>query len=269
MQALIDYLMDQVKGCVAVIDRINELVDLRDREQYNLGSLAKNGAPQKIAALKKRIDAWQKEIDKLHTPFGTTEKEMRSFVYELRQVLNATPIQPPELGHLRAEIERLDLLSNIQKNFPLLGMRTSYDDLLNIRRRLGEMLAYLPAGDSSEGQASALHQPFAVTAPQNKRRHRGPDIETSRNRTELEDKLHSELGTIKLRANKYAELPQLKREFPKFALWKMLSKEEQKQLLTEPFKPVPYARTLVTRNFGLTSSETIKKDRRKLRNAHQ
>lgn len=129
------------------------------------------------------------------------------------------------------------------------------------------MSAYLPAGDSSEQQASALHQPLAVTAPQNERRHRGPNIEKSQKRVELEDRLLFELGTIRHRTEQYVELDQLKKEFPDFALWEMLSPEEQGDLLTETFKPKTYARALTLRKFGLTSSDTIKKDRQKLRKA--
>lgn len=250
-----------------IIDRINELVELRDREQHNLSSLAKKGWPKKTATLKKRINAWQEEIDRLYAPFGPTESNLRSFMEDLRQLLNAIPLQPLELGQLRLEIERLDLPSNIQKKWPPLGMRASYNELLIIKGRLGEMLAYLPAGDNSEGQASALHQPHVVTAPQNERRHRGPNIEKSQKRVELEDRLIYELGTIRHRTEQYVELDQLKKEFPDFALWEMLSPEEQGGLLTEALKPKTYARALTLRKFGLTNPETIKKDRQKLAKA--
>ena len=248
-----------------VIDRINELVRLRESDENELKDLAREGkSKKKIISIRKHIGEKTKEIEKLYAPFGPTESNLRSFMGDLRQLLNAIPMQPLELGNLRSEIERLGLPSNIQKKWPPLGMRASYGDLLIIKGRLGEMLAYLPAGDNSEGQASPLHEPLAVTAPQKKPRERGPNVEKIRERLDLEAKLTSEFGTIKERASKYAELRQLKRDFPDFALWVMLSEKEQEQLLKEPFKPRAYALTLVMRKYGLTNRDTIRKSREKL-----
>ncbi len=100
----------------------------------------------------------------------------------------------------------------------------------------------------------------------NARRERGPDFETSRERVTLEDTLRAELGSVKSQIEKgTGTLKQMEERFPNFQLWKILSSKEQEELLTEEFRPRTYARTLVTRKFGLTSTETIKKDRQKLR----
>jgi hypothetical protein len=101
------------------------------------------------------------------------------------------------------------------------------------------------------------------------RRERGPDYETSRQRVALEDILRYELGTIKSKTENFTTPDQIRKEFPDFKLWKILSPKEQQQLLNEEFKPKAYARTLVVRNFGLTNTETIKKDRQKLRRANK
>lgn len=101
-------------------------------------------------------------------------------------------------------------------------------------------------------------------------RERGPDIRTSRERVELEDKFRTELGSVKAVIDKgCAALEDLRKEFPTFELWHLLSTTEQRELLTDEFKPRAYARTLVMRKYGLTNPETVKKDRQKLRRAKQ
>ena len=100
-------------------------------------------------------------------------------------------------------------------------------------------------------------------------RERGPDLAISRERVGLEDRLREELATINATAAKYPTLDLVKKAFPDFGLWAILSPTEQKTLLSEPFKPRAYARALVARKYGLTSTETIKKDRQKVRRAHR
>jgi hypothetical protein len=109
----------------------------------------------------------------------------------------------------------------------------------------------------------------AADAPriQASRRERGPNLEISSERIELEDKLRSELATVVLELQQSISLSDLQRKFPKFQIWRLLSVPEQESLLHEPFKPKAYARRLVLRRFGITSEDTIKKDRKKLRAA--
>ena len=99
------------------------------------------------------------------------------------------------------------------------------------------------------------------------RRERGPNIKISQERVDLEDKLRSELGAIAIELGHSPTLEQLKKKFPDYNLWSILSGEEQELLITEEFKPRAYARTLVMRKDGLTNPETIKKDRQKVRRA--
>jgi len=99
-------------------------------------------------------------------------------------------------------------------------------------------------------------------------RERGHDYEISQQRVALEDTLRSELGTIKSKAERYSTLEKLKNQFPDYQLWKILSMREQQELLDEEFKPTAFARSLVARTFGVVS-ETIKKDRQKLRNRNK
>jgi hypothetical protein len=258
-----DDLLGEVDSCVKVINRINQLVDLRDREKGRVGVWLRGST----TSLKNQIESWQREIDGLYVPFGPTEIELRAFVHELRRVLNAIPIRPPQLRQFRSEVERLPLIAAIERPLPL-EMRASYDDLLTISHRLLEMIDLFPA---SEGEASGgpprPHTILGVRSEE-RQRQRGPDLATSQRRIELEDQLRTELATIKLRLDRYADLDRVKKEFPLFALWRVLSVAEQEDLITEEFKPRAFARVLTMREFGLSSPDTIKKDRQRLRKAN-
>jgi len=132
------------------------------------------------------------------------------------------------------------------------------------RRSIREM-AFLGRLTPMAVSSRLAAEPQGLARP---RRERGPDLRTSRERVALEDKLRAELGSLKdVIGKRYSTLADLKKEFPNFELWNLLSKAEQEELLTEEFKPRAYARSLAMRKYGLTSSETIKKDRQKLRRA--
>ena len=110
-------------------------------------------------------------------------------------------------------------------------------------------------------------QPGRVPRNHASRRNRGPNLEISRQRVEMEDDLRTELATVVVELRQTRSLSELRKKFPKFQIWHMLSGPEQELLLTEPVKPAGYAKVLVLRHFGLTSEETLKKDRKKLRTA--
>jgi hypothetical protein len=108
--------------------------------------------------------------------------------------------------------------------------------------------------------------PGQTTAPAQKRG-RGPDLETSRERVKLREKLASELAAIREQVRVWTTLANLKGKYPKYEIWKLLSESEQEELLNGGFKPRAYAGHLVLREHGLTSLETLRKDRQKLRKA--
>jgi hypothetical protein len=119
----------------------------------------------------------------------------------------------------------------------------------------------------TEANEGASNVPADAGPKKGSRRERGPDLETCRQRVELEDKLIGELATIAERTKKYMTLDQLKKDTPDFELWKVMpSIQEQKNLLEEPFSPRVFARTLVKRKYGVTR-DAIKKSRAKLRAA--
>jgi len=122
-----------------------------------------------------------------------------------------------------------------------------------------------PAGTPGEPD----HQQASGAAGGAGRRDRGPDLETSRTRVDLEDQLQRELATVFQRAERYTTVEKLKQKYPAFKLWTILSGPEQEELLTEPLRPRAYARSLVMRQYGLSSRETLKRDRQKLRHAQK
>jgi hypothetical protein len=125
-----------------------------------------------------------------------------------------------------------------------------------LEMRLREMLDL--AGGTQAGHVPRSHA---------SRRDRGPNLEISRRRVELEDNLRSELATVVFELQQPTDLRKLQKKFPDFQIWRQLSIPEQESLLYEPFKTTAYARRLVLRHFGLTSEETLKKDRKKLKTA--
>ena len=109
--------------------------------------------------------------------------------------------------------------------------------------------------------------PGSPAAKTTQKRERGPDLEKSQKRVDLENILRGELATIVVRKKKFVDLPQLKREMPEAKLWQIITTpSEQKELLTEVIKPRAYARSLVSRHFGVTA-HAIKYDHTKLRKA--
>ena len=121
--------------------------------------------------------------------------------------------------------------------------------------------------DDHESRTGQLGKRMAsgATGTKEKHRERGPDLETSRERVQLEDKLRGELAMIAARTKKYLTLEQLKRDLPDSELWKLLSLGEQRELLSEPIRPRVYARFLAARKYGVTP-HALKKDHHKLRN---
>ncbi|OFV95127.1 MAG: hypothetical protein A3F68_10675 [Acidobacteria bacterium RIFCSPLOWO2_12_FULL_54_10] len=97
-------------------------------------------------------------------------------------------------------------------------------------------------------------------------RERGPDLDKHRERVDLEDKLRSELSAIAeiLGTDALLETNNLRKRFPTYKLWEILSEAEQQELLTVEFKPRKYARSLTGRRFSV-GEESIKKSRQKLR----
>jgi hypothetical protein len=96
---------------------------------------------------------------------------------------------------------------------------------------------------------------------------RGPDKRKHRERGEFEDALISELAAVRDQQNSAPTLDQLRKRFPAFKLWTILSQTEQEELLAKEFKPKAYARALTARKFGV-AEEAIKKSRQTLRRLH-
>lgn len=99
-------------------------------------------------------------------------------------------------------------------------------------------------------------------------RSRSPDLVTSRERLELLGVLSRELATLKPELMRFNTIDGIKNRHPEFILWQHIGDAELKELIDgEKFSPKGYAATLTLRGFGITSRETFKKDRLKLRMA--
>lgn len=97
---------------------------------------------------------------------------------------------------------------------------------------------------------------------------RTPDIQSSRARLALVETLARELALVKQETRKYCSVEGLKGKYPDFNLWTVIEHSQLRELVNgEAFVPKAYAENLVLAKFGLTSRETLKKDRRKLRKA--
>jgi hypothetical protein len=78
------------------------------------------------------------------------------------------------------------------------------------------------------------------------------------------------LATIKQELVVYCTAEGLKQKHPEFILWKHIDEAELRELADGiAFTPKAYAETLTLRKFGITSRETLKKDRKKLRKAQR
>jgi hypothetical protein len=99
---------------------------------------------------------------------------------------------------------------------------------------------------------------------------RTPNLQSSRERLQLVNILASELATIKYDLRRYCTAEDLKKKHPDFTLWDHISDGDLKELVDGvAFTPKAYAENLTLRKFGITSRETLKKDRKKLRKARK
>ncbi len=99
--AKVDTLLISVQKCADVVSRINELVNLRDRAWEALHHPDCDWTPEEINRRKEELDCWNQEIEELYRPFAQVESERRVLVRELQNVLNSTPLDPPQLREVR------------------------------------------------------------------------------------------------------------------------------------------------------------------------
>jgi hypothetical protein len=97
-----------------------------------------------------------------------------------------------------------------------------------------------------------------------------PALRRSRERAKLCETLVDELRTIYCRGQRYCTVEQLKRDYPNFVLWSHIADHELRRLLSgDEFRPRDLAKRLTLRAYNLTSLDTLKDDRRKIRKAER
>jgi len=129
------------------------------------------------------------------------------------------------------------------------------------------------AATASEPRLNGVSQrePAAEVRPRQRgARRRTPDLQSSRERLDLVNTLARELATIKPELKGYCTAENLKRRHPEFILWEHIDEAELRELVDGvEFTPRAFAENLTLRKFGITSRETLKKDRKKIRKAQQ
>jgi len=97
-----------------------------------------------------------------------------------------------------------------------------------------------------------------------------PALRKSRERAKLCETLIDELRTIYRRSHRYCTVEQLKQDYPDFVLWSHINDHELRKLLSgDEFRPRDFAKHLTLRAYSLTSLDTLKDDRRKIRKAER
>jgi hypothetical protein len=183
-----------------------------------------------------------------------------------------TPSIPPGVP---LDVDPLDSSTGaVHKAFQALGpsevalalekLSGQYDDMFRpITNLTLEGPPALAACDRKPGAVIDLRCAAAVRRPR-----RTPDLRSSRARVGLVNTLACELATIKQDLNGFCTAESLKKKHPEFVLWEHVTDIEIQELVNgTAFTPKAWAENLTLRKFGLTSRETIKKDRRKLRKA--
>jgi hypothetical protein len=97
-----------------------------------------------------------------------------------------------------------------------------------------------------------------------------PALRKSRERAKLCETLIEELRTIYRRCQTYCTVEQLKHDYPNFVLWSHITDYELRRLLGgDEFRLRDFAKHLTLRAYNLTSLDTLKDDRRKIRKAER
>jgi hypothetical protein len=97
---------------------------------------------------------------------------------------------------------------------------------------------------------------------------RTPDLQLSRDRITLVKILARELAIVKEATGRRTSVEQLKQRFPDFTLWTLIERSQMQELVDgTAFTPKAYAESLVLAKYGITSWQTLKKDRDKLNTA--
>ncbi len=117
-------------------------------------------APDECNPTIEEINGWTAEIDRLSPLLAKVDDSIEPFCVELKQLLDAVPLNLDHLRNIRTELERLALLSR-ERPRGLHNLRGSFADLAIIRGRLLELLDALP--DSRRADVVTLTAPTGTT----------------------------------------------------------------------------------------------------------
>lgn len=135
---------------------------------------------------------------------------------------------------------------------------------------IARIYANMQWGLSDAGLKMALVNPTdsRIRRPVKAPPRRQPDVTLSKKRVEFEDSIATELATVKLGLNRAWTLEDLKQRHRTFQVWNWLNEVELNEIIkSRRFLPKARAKRITMQAFGLTSPETLKKDRQKVRHA--
>ncbi|MCX6621795.1 MAG: hypothetical protein NTY38_12115 [Acidobacteria bacterium] len=187
---------------------------------------------------------------------------------------NVVPVEPEAFGVLQDRLVHR-LAADAAEYFSMSGFPGVSDYRDEIRVRLLEQLPGIAERPRSVNRRrylgdASLPDDVPSRTPDLVRPLRTPDLATSRERIALVNVLARELATIKQDLKRFCTGEDLKQKHPQFVLWKHIDKAELKDLTDgAAFTPKAYAEYLTLREFGIISRETLKKDRKKLRQAQK
>jgi hypothetical protein len=242
--------------------KIRELDRLMQEEFSRFGgSWSMN--PTDLKEFQDKVRPYREAMDDIERQRKVMLDRIVGLASKVRQYLVDCTIQNPATEAL---IDRADQLlqgcssRTVQPDVVLLKLRKLLQEPAQVA---SESPSVKPPPSLKDSTGSGSKSPV----PAQGRRIRGPNLEVSRERVKLWEKLSSELATIWDRTRGYTTVETLETSYPEFEIWGMISPADQRDLLNGEFKPRIYAGHLVLRRYGLTSLETLRKDRQKLRKA--
>jgi hypothetical protein len=269
LERQIEVLTQQIEGLFAGLDRraaieakILELGYRINAEYDLLGRGDQN--PEAVEQLQRRIQPIQAEIDALRaesnsilSSIGSTEQAAREIMVKCaRRVPHVTPLLD-RFREIYASRTAPDVL--------LLKLRQLVTEGRTALQSSHERETSARPDDVIKTDAEAVQLSLVPTA----KRFRGPKIELHRERLALWERLAGELATLWQATRKFATLDALKRKYPDFQIWTLLTADEQRELLEGKFNPKAYAGNLVLRKYGLKSLETLRRSRGIVREAER
>jgi hypothetical protein len=255
-------LLNELQQNLGERKRLPELNQARQEEFEKRGGWAKM-TPEEVPAFYEKTRPVQEEIDRIDRQHREAVARIEEFASRVRQHIVRCTIQGCAAETLLDQADQLhrDFVNRaVQPDVGLLKLRSILLECLQASSPLSSPSRFPMPSTEVTAQPGLEQQ----TVPGSRKRVRRPNLELSRRRVEQWEELSWELATIREQTNRYVTIDGLKTRYPRFKLWQILPESEQRELPNGDFNPKAFAGRLVLRQYGLTSLETLRKDRQKL-----